>query len=39
MKAGPHASFGRRADRAMRAAKVAGANASRAWHQLENQAA
>ena len=31
--------LGRRADRAMYAAKVAGANTSRAWHQLENQAA
>ena len=31
--------LGRRADRAMYAAKVAGADTSRAWHQVENQAA
>ena len=31
--------LGRRADRAMYAAKVAGANTSRAWHQLDSQAA
>jgi diguanylate cyclase (GGDEF)-like protein/PAS domain S-box-containing protein len=31
--------LGRRADRAMYAAKVAGGNTSRAWHQLESQAA
>ena len=31
--------LGRRADRAMYAAKVAGANTSRAWYQLDSQAA
>ncbi len=31
--------LGRRADRAMYAAKVAGANTSRAWHQIDSQAA
>ncbi len=31
--------LGRRADRAMYAAKVAGANTSRAWHQVDSQAA